>query len=86
MRTPFTYGLLYQQEEDLADRCREAVDDALAALQKSVRKAPMRAGELATAPNMHHIASCEAPTSPEVLPTVCSETTNPRKMLSSSPK
>lgn len=35
----FTYGLLYQQEEDLADRCREAVDDALAALQKSVRKA-----------------------------------------------
>ncbi|MCB0936490.1 MAG: CYTH and CHAD domain-containing protein [Mycobacterium sp.] len=35
----FTYGLLYQQEEDLADRCRGAVDDALAALQKSVRKA-----------------------------------------------
>ncbi|MCB0940548.1 MAG: CYTH and CHAD domain-containing protein [Mycobacterium sp.] len=35
----FTYGLLYQQEEDLADRCREAVDEALAALQKSVRKA-----------------------------------------------
>lgn len=35
----FTYGLLYQQEEELADRCREAVDEALAALQRSVRKA-----------------------------------------------
>jgi len=35
----FTYGLLYQQEDDLARGCREALDDALVALQKSVRKA-----------------------------------------------
>ena len=35
----FTYGMLYQQEDDLARSCREALDDALAALQKSVRKA-----------------------------------------------
>ncbi len=35
----FTYGLLYQQEEDLADRCREQLDDALRKLAKSVRKA-----------------------------------------------
>ncbi|WP_156686647.1 CYTH and CHAD domain-containing protein [Mycobacterium sp. Marseille-P9652] len=35
----FTYGLLYQQEEDLADRCREQLDDALRELAKSVRKA-----------------------------------------------
>lgn len=35
----FTYGLLYQQEDDLARSSREALDDALVALQKSVRKA-----------------------------------------------
>lgn len=35
----FTYGLLYQQEEDLADRCRERLDDTLRKLAKSVRKA-----------------------------------------------
>ena len=35
----FTYGLLYQQEEDLADRCRERLDDTLRKLSKSVRKA-----------------------------------------------
>jgi len=35
----FTYGLLYQQEDDLARSSREQVDDALDALDKSVRKA-----------------------------------------------
>ena len=35
----FTYGLLYQQEHDLALRCEEQVEDALAALHKAVRKA-----------------------------------------------
>ncbi len=35
----FTYGLLYQQEEDLAERCREQLDDTLRKLAKSVRKA-----------------------------------------------
>ncbi|WP_102142735.1 CYTH and CHAD domain-containing protein [Mycobacterium hubeiense] len=35
----FTYGLLYQQEDDLARRCREQLDDALKRLNKSVRKA-----------------------------------------------
>ena len=35
----FTYGLLYQREIDLADRCREQLDDALRDLDKSVRKA-----------------------------------------------
>ncbi|HZC51956.1 MAG TPA: CYTH and CHAD domain-containing protein [Mycobacterium sp.] len=35
----FTYGLLYQQEADLAERCREQLDDALRKLAKSVRKA-----------------------------------------------
>ncbi len=35
----FTYGLLYQQEEDLAERCRQQLDDTLRKLAKSVRKA-----------------------------------------------
>jgi CHAD domain-containing protein len=35
----FTYGLLYQQESDLAESCRQQVDDALRQLDKSVRKA-----------------------------------------------
>lgn len=35
----FTYGLLYQREIDLAQRCREELDDALALLRESVHKA-----------------------------------------------
>lgn len=35
----FTYGILYQREEELADRCREQLDGALKALRASVRKA-----------------------------------------------
>lgn len=35
----FTYGLLYQQEADLALRCREQLDGALAALRRSVKAA-----------------------------------------------
>lgn len=35
----FTHGLLYQREDDLAQRCREDLDDALALLRKCVRKA-----------------------------------------------
>ena len=35
----FTYGLLYQQEADLADRCSEQLDGALRKLAKAVRKA-----------------------------------------------
>jgi CHAD domain-containing protein len=35
----FTYGLLYQQEADLAESCRQQLDDALRKLAKSVRKA-----------------------------------------------
>jgi CHAD domain-containing protein len=34
----FTYGLLYQQEHTLADHAREQVEEALATLDKSVRK------------------------------------------------
>ena len=34
----FTYGLLYQQENDLALRCEEQIDEALAKLDKAVRK------------------------------------------------
>jgi CHAD domain-containing protein len=34
----FTYGLLYQQEDDLAQRSREQVGDALKKLDKAVRK------------------------------------------------
>ncbi|MBV5244357.1 CYTH and CHAD domain-containing protein [Mycolicibacterium sp. PAM1] len=34
----FTYGLLYQLEDDLARRCEEQVDDALKALDKAVAK------------------------------------------------
>jgi len=33
----FTYGLLYQQEADLAERCRQQLDDALRKLAKAVR-------------------------------------------------
>jgi CHAD domain-containing protein len=32
----FTYGLLYQQEADLAERCRQQLDDALRKLAKAV--------------------------------------------------
>ncbi|ORB71862.1 CYTH and CHAD domain-containing protein [Mycobacterium scrofulaceum] len=35
----FTYGLLYQQEADLAERCEQQLDDALRKLAKAVRKA-----------------------------------------------
>lgn len=35
----FTYGVLYQQEDDLAQRSRAQVDDALRQLTKAVRKA-----------------------------------------------
>jgi CHAD domain-containing protein len=35
----FTYGLLYEQEADLAEDCRQQLDDALRDLAKSVRKA-----------------------------------------------
>jgi CHAD domain-containing protein len=35
----FTYGLLYQQEDDLAQRCEEQVEDALKKLHKAVDKA-----------------------------------------------
>ena len=35
----FTYGLLYQQETDLAERCRLQLDDALGKLAAAVRKA-----------------------------------------------
>jgi CHAD domain-containing protein len=35
----FAYGLLYQQETDLADRCRQQLDEALRKLDKSVGKA-----------------------------------------------
>jgi CHAD domain-containing protein len=34
----FTYGLLYQQEDDLARRSRELLDEALKKLDRSVRK------------------------------------------------
>ncbi len=33
----FSYGLLYQQEADLAERCRQQLDDALRKLAKAVR-------------------------------------------------
>ena len=35
----FTYGVLYQREEELAERCREQLEDALRALRRAVRKA-----------------------------------------------
>lgn len=35
----FTYGLLYQREADLAQRCRADLDDTLRKLAKAVRKA-----------------------------------------------
>lgn len=35
----FTYGLLYQREADLADRCRDQLEDTLQELAKAVRKA-----------------------------------------------
>lgn len=35
----FTYGVLYQQEADLADRCRRQLPKALRKLDKAVRKA-----------------------------------------------
>jgi CHAD domain-containing protein len=35
----FTYGLLYQREDELAHRSREQLDDALKKLDRSVRKA-----------------------------------------------
>ncbi|MGV0835307.1 CYTH and CHAD domain-containing protein [Mycolicibacterium thermoresistibile] len=34
----FTYGLLYQQEVELAQRCRDQLDDALRKLHKAMRK------------------------------------------------
>ena len=48
----FTYGLLYQQEDDLARRSREQLDEALKKLDKSVRKARwIGADELACKPD-----------------------------------
>ena len=35
----FTYGVLYEQEAQLAQRCRDQLDDALRALRRSVGKA-----------------------------------------------
>ena len=35
----FTYGLLYQLEDDLARRSRDQLEDALKKLDRSVRKA-----------------------------------------------
>lgn len=35
----FTYGLLYQQEADRAERCRSQLDGALKSLEKAARKA-----------------------------------------------
>ncbi|MEI6254567.1 MAG: CYTH and CHAD domain-containing protein [Mycobacteriaceae bacterium] len=35
----FTYGVLFQQEEELSQRCREQLDGALKSLRRSVRKA-----------------------------------------------
>lgn len=35
----FTYGLLYQREADLAQRCRDELDDTLRKLGKAVHKA-----------------------------------------------
>lgn len=35
----FTYGVLYQREEELAQQCRERLDAALTALRRSVRAA-----------------------------------------------
>ncbi len=35
----FTYGLLFQQEDDLAQRSRASLQDALKKLDKAVRKA-----------------------------------------------
>jgi CHAD domain-containing protein len=35
----FTYGVLYQREEELAQQCREQLDPALKALRRSVNKA-----------------------------------------------
>ena len=35
----FTYGLLFQQEADLAESCRQQLDEALRKLAKAVRKA-----------------------------------------------
>ena len=35
----FTYGLLYQEEADLAERCTQQLDDALRKLAKAVHKA-----------------------------------------------
>jgi hypothetical protein len=35
----FTYGLLYAREDDVAQRSREQVGDALKQLDKAVRKA-----------------------------------------------
>ena len=34
----FTYGLLYQQEDDLATACEEQIEDAFEKLDKAVRK------------------------------------------------
>ena len=34
----FTYGLLYQLEDDLANRCREQLEDALSALRTAFKK------------------------------------------------
>lgn len=38
----FTYGLLYQQEDDLAQRCEDQLDGALKKLNRAVRKSRRR--------------------------------------------
>lgn len=40
----FSYGLLYEQEDDLARRCRARLDDALKKLDKAVREKGERVG------------------------------------------
>lgn len=41
----FTYGLLYQQEDDLARRSREQLDDAVEALRQNMRRGRKKRGE-----------------------------------------
>ena len=57
----FTYGLLYQLEDDLARRSREQLDDALKKLDRSVRKRADRQTYTFTSARMRRsscIASC----------------------------
>ena len=42
----FTYGLLFQREDDLAKRSREQLDAALKKLDNAVRKMPAKGGRV----------------------------------------